>query len=397
VRAISGPDGAPGISLQFERIYGRTADSAWAAPGRVNLIGEHTDYNDGLVLPFAIEQRVYTYAAPGEAGRLRARSMQADGVLDVMLADLEPATPMPRWARYVSGVAWALRETGFPVRGTDLLVDGQVPLGGGLSSSHALQCSVALALTEQSLAAGAAAERPPRKDLAVVVQRSENDFVGAPTGLMDQMASLLCEAGHALLLDVRSLDTRQVPFAPSTAGLRLLVIDTHVRHTHAGGEYAERRRSCEEATARLGVPSLRDASAELVASGLAGEPLLLRRARHVVTENARVQAAVAALDAGDWARLGELMTASHASMRDDYEISCAELDAAVDASLGAGALGARMTGGGFGGSAITLVPEDRLPAVHRAVREAFDGKGWQEPGFMVAEPAAGAGPAPTGT
>jgi galactokinase len=370
---------------RFAAAYGRPPAGVWRAPGRVNLIGEHTDYNDGFVLPIAIPDAVFVAAAPRDDGRVRASSVQAEGELDAAVATLAPGSDRG-WSAYVSGVAWALAEAGVPVPGADLVVDGRVPLGAGLSSSAALECAVGAALADL---AGAAVEPMA---LARLAQHAENDYVGAPTGLMDQVAAVLCTAGHALLFDVRSLETRQVPFRPADAGLALLVIDTGVRHEHAGGEYGDRRRSCEAACRELGVASLRELSVD---GGLArvealADDVLRRRARHVVTENERVLAACAALDAGDWKAFGAAMTASHASLRDDYEVSCAELDVAVDAALAEGALGARMTGGGFGGCAIALVPAAATDAVVAAVDARYGERDWQAPAVRVCEPSAGA-------
>jgi galactokinase len=370
---------------RFEAAYGRRPAGVWRAPGRVNLIGEHTDYNDGFVLPIAIPDAVTVAAAARDDGRVRATSLQAEGELDVLVASLAPGADRG-WSAYVAGVAWALAEAGVPVPGADLVLDGRVPLGAGLSSSAALECAVGAALADL---AGATVEPMA---LARLAQHAENDFVGAPTGLMDQAAAVLCTAGNALLFDVRSLATRQVPFRPADAGLTLLVIDTGVRHEHAGGEYGDRRRSCEAACRELGVASLREVSDggdPDVVERLADD-VLRRRARHVVTENARVLAACTALEAGDWAGFGAAMTASHASLRDDYEVSCAELDVAVDAALAGGAVGARMTGGGFGGCAIALVPAGAAGAVTDGVGARYAGHGWKPPVVRAVEPSAGA-------
>ena len=370
------------LRRRFAESYGRPPDGLWVAPGRVNLIGEHTDYNDGYVLPIALREAVYVAAAARGDGRLRVGSVQAEGVVEAAVADLAPGSDR-HWSAYAAGMAWALAGAGIRVPGADLLVDGRVPLGAGLSSSAALECAVGAALADL---AGAWVEPA---DLARLAQRAENDFVGAPTGLMDQTAAMLCTAGHALLFDVRTLATRQVPFRPADAGLALLVVDTGVRHEHAGGEYGERRRSCEAACEVLGVASLRDVDDLAVVEALADD-VLRRRARHVVTENARVLAAVAALEAGDWAGLGTAMTASHASLRDDYEVSCAELDVAVDTALAAGAVGARMTGGGFGGCAVALVPLGAVDGARAALAEAYAGHGWDGPAVRAVEPSAGA-------
>jgi galactokinase len=369
----------------FRTTYRAEPAGLWSAPGRVNLIGEHTDYNDGFVLPFAIEARTRVAAAPRDDGLLRMRSAQQPaGDLAVSVEDLAPGAP-DGWGSYVAGIVWAARESGHDVGGMDLLVDGRVPLGGGLSSSHALECAVALAvndLYELGL---------DTRGLALVTQRAENDFVGAPTGLMDQLASLGCTAGHALFLDTRSLESEQVPLAPSDDGLTLLVVDTRVHHELADGSYADRRAACGRAAEQLGVGSLRDVSADGLDDRLADLPdELCRRARHVVRENERVQAAVTAVRERNWPALGELLGASHASLRDDYEVSCAELDAAVESAVTAGALGARMTGGGFGGSAVALVPDDRVTAVRTAVAGAFAARGWAAPRTFPVVPSAGA-------
>ena len=370
----------------FRTTYRSEPAGLWSAPGRVNLIGEHTDYNGGYVLPFAIAARTRVAAAPRTDGILRMRSAQQPaGDLAVPVADLEPGTP-EGWGAYVAGVVWAARESGHDVGGMDLLVDGRVPLGGGLSSSHALECAVALAVNDLfDLGLGT-------HELAELTQRAENDFVGAPTGLMDQLASLGGTTGHALFLDTRSLASEHVPLDPSDDGLALLMVDTRVHHALGDGRYADRRAACAEAARRLGVQSLRDVPAAELDGRLAGLPdQLCRRARHVVRENERVLAAVTAIRARDWATLGALLDRSHSSLRDDYEVSCAELDTAVASAVGAGALGARMTGGGFGGSAVALVPRERATAVRTAVAGAFADAGWGTPRTFEVAPSAGAG------
>jgi galactokinase len=369
---------------RFEAAFGRRPDGIWAAPGRVNLIGEHVDYNDGLVLPFALTHRTFAAAAPREDGVVAARSMQSDGSLSAPVHSLEPGS-MSEWPAYVAGVMWVLREDGHDVTGMDVLLDGRVPVGAGLSSSAALECSVALAATELS---GLALDAPT---LARVAQRAENDFVGVPCGLMDQMASMVCTAGHALLYDVRSEQAEQVPFSPADAGVALLVIDTSVKHSVGDGAYADRRSTCEAAAETLGVATLRDIPETGLHEALAqlsGDAV--PRVRHVVTEIARVSAAADALRAAEWQQLGELMRASHVSLRDDYEVSAVELDTAVDAALHAGALGARMTGAGFGGSAIALVPLDSVDQVSSAVTAAFAADGFSAPKIFPAEPGPGA-------
>lgn len=368
----------------FAELYGREPDGRWAGPGRVNLIGEHVDYADGLCLPFAIAQRTVVEVARRDDDRLRLRSLSEDGGFDGDLADVGPGRP-EGWSGYVAGVLWTLREAGYRVGGIDVLVTDTVPLGSGLSSSAALECAVAIAVDDlYGLGLGGSPEG--RKVLVDACRRAENDVVGAQTGGMDQAASLLGTAGHALLLDTRDGSTRQVPFAPAEVGLTLLVIDTKVRHSHAGGEYGARRASVEKAAAVLG-RSLRDVT---VADLAALDADLLPRARHVVTEIDRVRRTVALLDAGRIAEIGPLLDASHASLAGDYQVSVPELDLACATARAAGALGARMTGGGFGGSAIALVPADAADSVAGAVRAAFATAGHREPDIRAAEPSAGA-------
>jgi galactokinase len=369
----------------FGELFGREPDGRWAGPGRVNLIGEHVDYADGLCLPFAIAQRTVVEVAKRDDDRLRLRSRSEDGGFDGALDDVGPGRP-DGWAGYVAGVLWALRQAGYAAGGIDLLVTDTVPLGSGLSSSAALECGAALAVDElYGLGLGGSADG--RKVLVDACRRAENDVVGAQTGGMDQAASLLGTAGHALLLDTHDDSTRQVPFAPADVGLTLIVIDTKVRHSHADNEYGARRASVEKAADALGMPSLRDATLDDLA---ALDADLLPRARHIVTEIDRVRRTVALLDDGRLAEIGPLLDASHASLAGDYEVSCPELDLACATARAAGALGARMTGGGFGGSAIALVPTDGVGAVTGAVREAFAAAGNQEPDIRATEPSAGA-------
>jgi galactokinase len=370
----------------FAATYDDAPAGVWSAPGRVNLIGEHTDYNEGFVLPFAIEARTYVAARVRGDGVLRMRSVQQHrGDVLIDLVDIEPGKPNG-WAAYVAGVVWAARGAGHQVRGMDLLVDGRVPLGSGLSSSHALECAVALAMNELfELGLDA-------NGLGRLSYTAENDFVGAPTGMMDQLASLRCTAGHALFLDNRSLDAQQVPLDVAADGLRLLVIDTRVHHGNADGAYGNRRAACEKAAGLLGVDALRDVEVAGLENTLdrLGDDELRRRARHVVLENARVVDTVAALRSTDWQRVGALMAASHASLRDDYEVSCDELDTAVEAAAASGAVGARMTGGGFGGCAIALVPAHAVSAVTDSVTTAFRSRGWSDPTVFEVTPSAGA-------
>jgi galactokinase len=382
--AVSVPDAADRAAGWFAECYGAEPAGVWHAPGRVNLIGEHTDYNDGFVLPFALAQGVRAAASRRDDGRLELRSRQTpDSPATVALDALTPGSP-GGWAAYPAGAAWALREAGVPVGGASIAIDADLDRGAALSSSAALECATALALTElYGLSV-------PRPELAVLARRGENEFVGVPTGIMDQSASLLCQEGHALLLDCRSGETSAVPVDLAAVGLVLLVIDTGVRHALSDGRYAARRRDCEEAARALGVPSLRDVTASPEALERLEDPVLRRRARHVVTENARVLETVALLRAGEAARCGPLLTASHVSLRDDFEVSWPQADAAVDAAVAGGALGARMTGGGFGGSVIALVETRRGGDVRGSIGDDYAGHGWKPPRFLEALPSPGA-------
>jgi galactokinase len=314
-------------------------------------------------------------------GLLDIRSLQAGGRASVPLAGLRPGG-VTGWAAYPAGVAWAMREAGHPVGGASLVIDADLPQGAGLSSSAAIECAVALAL------AGLYRLRVPRTELARLARRAENEMAGVPSGIMDQFASLLGEAGRALLLDCRSGEITPVPFDPAAAGLALLVADTGARHALTDGRYALRRAECERAARALGVPSLRDVADPARAAAIA-DPVLARRARHVISDDCRVRAAADLLGAHDVAGLGPLLHASHASLRDDFEISWPRADVAAEAAEHAGALGARMVGGGFGGSVIALVPADDA-AVRAAVTAAYAARGWPAPAFLAAPPSAGA-------
>jgi galactokinase len=352
----------------FKETFGRAPEGAWAAPGRVNLIGEHTDYNDGYSMPFALPHITRAAVARRDDGKLRLRSADVEGgTVELAIADLAPGTT-PGWVRYPAAVLWSLRQAGHEIGGADLLYDSSVPVGGGLSSSAALQVVTALALTELHGVHGIS-----RQDLALLCQSSENTYVGAPVGVMDQTASACCTDGHALHLDVRDLATRQVPLDLPAAGLAMLAVDTRVKHAHADGAYGERRAGCEAAAAALGLPALRDVPFDGLDEALAALPdeRLRRLTRHVVTEDRRVEEVLALCDAGRVREIGPVLTAGHASLRDDFEVSCAELDLVVDTALAAGALGARMTGGGFGGSAIVLLEASDLPRITEAVSAAL--------------------------
>ncbi|MEU8841498.1 galactokinase [Streptomyces roseus] len=374
----------------FHRLYGAVPEGVWAAPGRVNLIGEHTDYNDGFVLPFALPHRTEVAAARRPDRTLRIHSDEVpSGVVTVHLDHLDPARPPEgpqSWAAYPAGAAWALLDAGLPLGGADLHVRSDVPTGAGLSSSAALEVATALALTDLY---GIPLTRP---ELAALARRAENAYVGVPCGVMDQMASGCATAGHALHLDTRTLEQRHIPFDCAAAGLRLLVIDTRVKHALGDGAYAERLASCHGAAAELGLPALRDLPYEDLEPALARlrDPVRRRRARHVVTENERVGRVEQLLRTGRLRETGPLLSEGHASLRDDYEVSCPELDLAVATAEAAGAYGARMTGGGFGGSALALIDADAEAVVTRAVTEAFAAAGFEPPRVTSAAPAAGA-------
>jgi len=380
---VSDPAGALPAERWFGDRFGGPAGQVWRAPGRANLIGEHTDYNQGWVLPFALDLGVTVAAARRGDGVLALRSRQAPRApADVPLATLAPGA-VTGWAAYPAGVAWALRGAGHPlVGGASLAIDSDLPQGAGLSSSAALECASGLAL------AGLYGLDLPRPELATLAQHAENDFVGVPSGIMDQAASLLSRVGHALLLDCRSGATTDIPLDPAAAGLALLIIDTGARHALGDGRYAQRRRECDRAAALLGVASLREVTSLDALSQLT-DPVLRRRARHVITENARVEQTVALLTRGDLAGVGPVLLASHASLASDFEVSWPEADVAVDAAMAAGALGARMMGGGFGGSALALVPAGQT-AVSDAITAEFARRGWPPPAFLPAVPSAGA-------
>lgn len=385
---MSEPAGGPAdrVVAAFGAQFGGAPDGTWWAPGRVNLIGEHTDYQGGFVLPLALATGVAAAARVAAEPVLRARSLQQDGVVEVALADVAPGA-VTGWVAYVAGVAWALRAAGHEVPGLEVVVDGDVPAGAGLSSSAALECAVAVAWNDL------AGLRLSRDALAAAARRAENDIAGAPTGVMDQMASLHGKAGHLVFLDTRSMAVEPVPFDPAGAGLALLVIDTKAPHALVDGEYAQRHAALAEAVARLGLRELRDLDVADLDDALArlGDDLLRRRVRHVVTENARVLDVVAALRAGEDPRgIGPTLTASHVSMRDDFEITVPEVDTAVTAALDAGAHGARMTGGGFGGCVLALVDAERVDPVLRAVRAAYAAADFRPPAAFVATAAEGA-------
>jgi galactokinase len=367
----------------FAGQFGHPPDGLWSAPGRVNLIGEHTDYNNGFVFPIAIEKRTVAAAGLRSDRRLRVASSSFPGMVEVSLDELDPDA-LQGWAAYPLGVAWAMSqaagEKGIPgarLAGVDLTLTSDVPAGAGLSSSAAVECAAALALNELwGLGLG-------REELARIGQLAENRVVGAPTGIMDQSASLLGEPDHGILLDCQSLRADSVPLGFAAAGLGLLVIDTRTSHSHADGGYASRRRSCEEGAKAMGVPSLRALGpGDLPRAAGVLDDETFRRVRHIVTENQRVLDTVAALRAEGPSAVGPFLNESHVSMRDDFEISTPELDLAVSAAQSLGALGARMTGGGFGGAAIALVRNGDAAGITEGLVREFARAGFTAPSIF---------------
>ncbi|MFT2815369.1 galactokinase [Leifsonia sp. A12D58] len=375
------------VRADFERTFSHQPIGIWSAPGRVNLIGEHTDYNDGFVFPFAINRRTVIALGERDDRLVRVSSSFSDGVVEISLDDLSPEN-LHGWSAYPLGVAWALGQFGANlarVTGFEIYIDSDVPVGAGLSSSAAIESAVAVALNDVW---GLDLDR---RTLAKVGQLAENRAVGAPTGIMDQSASLLGQADAGVFLDCRSLESEVIPLGFDEAGLELLIIDTKVSHSHATGGYASRRASCEAGAAALGTESLRDVSvADLDRAAELLDDETFRRVRHVVTENQRVLDTVRTLREQGPTAIGALLYASHESMRDDFEISVAELDLAVETALSVGAIGARMTGGGFGGAAIALTPHALIPAVETAVIAAFAAAGFGIPDLFVVRAADGA-------
>ena len=369
------------LAVRFTELFGEVPEVIAAAPGRVNLIGEHIDYSDGFVLPFAISDKTTVALARRNDRKIRIASLQKS--TDIVEISLDSLTPHvgESWARYALGVLWVLKID----TGVDLLIDGRVPLGAGLSSSAALECSIATAvnhLFEMKLSLS---------ELARATQKAENDYVGVPCGIMDQSVSLMAKAGSALLLDCRDLSSENIPFLIAPQGLELLIVDTQAHHKLVDGGYAERRASCEKAVSVLGITSLRDISvADYAARQSELDPVTYIRGFHAVTEMKRVLDAVDALKRNNFDRLGELLNQSHRSLRDDYTVSCAELNLAVDTALAQGALGARMVGGGFGGSAIALMRTEKVKRCEAAISKAFSEAGFKSPRFFTSLPSDGA-------
>lgn len=369
------------LAREFENLFGVKPDLITEAPGRVNLIGEHVDYNQGLVLPFAIDSTTKCAIRERNDEKILISSKQlGEPVFEIELSKLSPKSG-PEWTRYFLGVIWSLGIS----RGVEILIDSDVPQGAGLSSSAALECSIALALNELF------GLEISRVELAQLTQRAENEYVGVPCGIMDQTISLLGKSGNALLIDCRDLSTQQIPLNLESHGLQLLVVDTRAHHALVDGGYAKRRLQCEEVAKFFNLKSLRDLSIEQLKSQENElEPILYRRARHVVTEIGRVQSAIKLLQVEDFTSLGETLNQSHESLRDDYEVSCPELDCAVRVARATGALGARMVGGGFGGSAIALVKSGEAGSIANAIERSFSESSFKSPRFFSAIPSDGA-------
>ena len=369
------------IEEKFLETFGEEPDLVAAAPGRVNLIGEHIDYSEGFVLPFAIKDRTLVAARKRDDSTVRVASAQRrNKIVTVDIKDVKPGLK-GEWERYALGVLWSMGVKS----GVDLLIDGHVPLGAGLSSSAALECSVATAMNHL-FDMGFNLE-----ELARLTQKAENQYVGVPCGIMDQSVSLMATHGFALLLDCRDLSTRNIPFDVASHGLELLIIDTQAHHALTDGGYAERRASCESVASKLHVKSMRELTiAQLDSSRDQLSETEYIRARHAITEMKRVLDCVEALSSGDFVNVGQLMNQSHLSLRDDYNVSCPELNTAVEASLAAGALGSRMVGGGFGGSAIALIQASKTSETISAVEKAFADKKFKAPRFFTSLPSQGA-------
>ena len=369
------------LATKFHELFGSDPNIIATAPGRVNLIGEHVDFLDGFVLPFAISDVTTVAIAKNSSGKIRTASIQKKGAISTIESTQLKPKSGEAWTRYPVGVIWALGIDS----GLDILIDGHVPLGAGLSSSAALECAVATAINELFNLGLALPE------LSRAAQRAENVYVGMPCGIMDQSVSLMATQGNALLLDTRDLSTEQIPFDIAPLGLELLVVDTQVHHALVDGGYAERRASCEKAIADLNIKSLRDISiADFVSRRNELDDKTYLRAFHGVTEMKRVLDAVTLLKSGDFVGFGEIVTAAHISLRDNYTVSCPELNLAVDTALKFGALGSRMIGGGFGGSAIALIKAKDSELIKSEIRSEFMKARFKGPRFFSALPSAGA-------
>ncbi len=371
------------LTTCYRKLMGSVPEGIWFAPGRVNLIGEHTDYNDGFVLPFALEQRALVAAGRRDDDLIVMHAMDLSETVELPLSGLNPGGG--GWAAYLAGVLWALREAGHRVGAVNLVLTSDVPLGAGLSSSAAIECAVMAAACDLFGLDIAPMER------ARLAQRAENAYVGAPTGILDQAASTLCRTGHGLFLDCRTLETTDVPLPLRGQGFEILVLDTHTPHSHVDGEYGERRATCERAAAILGVRALRDVTDLDAALSKLPDARMRKRVRHVVSENDRTCAALDLARKGLLAEIPPLLNESHASMREDYEITVPTVDLAVETALAHGALGARMTGGGFGGCIIAWCPTGQAEHIGSAIHDAFEKAGLQKPSWFTAAPSGGAG------
>jgi galactokinase len=370
----------------FKQIYDREPVGLWSAPGRVNLIGEHTDYNQGFVLPFAINRRTYVAAAPRKDNLICVASSFSKETFQIPIDQIK-RDDANHWAAYPFGTAYAvaLLSGKEQTQGFDLYIDSDVPVGAGLSSSAALECSVGMALNDLW------GTNLDKKTLARAGQLGENEIVGAPTGIMDPTASLFGELDHAVFLDCRTLESTAVELGFAAAGLELLIIDTKISHRLVSGGYAARRASCEAGAAAFGVTSLRDLSvADLPKAQEILDDITLRRSRHIITENERVLETVETLKKSGPRAIGDLLYASHESMRDDFEISIDELDTAVEIAMRHGAVGARMTGGGFGGASIALTPIEKISEVTLSVISEFESLGYAKPDIFAVSAAPGA-------
>jgi galactokinase len=367
--------------------FGRQPAWLVAAPGRVNMIGEHTDYNDGFVMPMAIDRYVVVAGAPASAGEVfRAHSIDLEETR-TFAADDPDGRRNGDWSNYLRGVVDGCKAEGLWAGPLDLVLQSNVPVGGGLSSSAALEVGMA------TLLEAACDKRLEPKQKALIAQKAEHDYAGVPCGIMDQFASALCRENHLMLLDCRSAEPTMVPFVdPDVA---VLIINSNVKHALVGGEYAERRKHCEHVARHLGVNALRDATMEQLDASRSGlDDVLFRRARHVISENIRTTDAASAFAVGLWQQAGALMAASHDSLRDDFEVSCAELDLLVELALdigeAGGVFGSRMTGGGFGGCTVTLAHKDDVANVANVIAEKYQQRSGIEPSMFVTRPARGA-------
>jgi galactokinase len=382
------------VAAEFQKQHGRPPRWIAAAPGRVNVIGEHTDYNDGFVLPMAIERYAVMAADLPESSPLSSSSSKTISIYDAQFkeaAEIDVSAPVtkgqPKWSNYVRGVIAGFQKRGVKIPALDVAFMSTVPLGGGLSSSAALEVCAA------TLLEAATGSKMDPVEKALLCQKAEHEFAGMPCGIMDQFISVMGRENHLLLLDCRSRKTELVPMSdPSVA---VLIVNTNVKHELTGSEYPARRKQCEAAARALGVPSLRDATAGALERAKGGmDPVVYRRARHVIGEIERTVHAAEGIRASNWTTVGQLMYASHDSLRDDYEVSCSELDAVVEIAgaigVKGGVWGCRMTGGGFGGCAVALVKTDAVETISNTIAAGYKKRTGIEPAIFVSRPASGA-------